>query len=102
MMNPASLPHVKLMRATKLIGTPVAPYQDSLKLLVPVCRVLKISFHHDDNHQKKYHTHFSYLSRLVENSVFIQISDKIKCPQYGANYAAKHLLQNKRKKRTKN
>jgi hypothetical protein len=25
MMNPASLPHVKLMRATELIGTRVAP-----------------------------------------------------------------------------
>ena len=25
MMNPASLPHEKLMRATKLIGTRVAP-----------------------------------------------------------------------------
>jgi hypothetical protein len=25
MMNPASLPHAKLMRATKLIGTGVAP-----------------------------------------------------------------------------
>jgi hypothetical protein len=25
MMNPASLPHAKLMRATKLIGTHVAP-----------------------------------------------------------------------------
>jgi hypothetical protein len=25
MMNPASLPHAKLMRATKLIGTRVAP-----------------------------------------------------------------------------
>lgn len=25
MMNPAALPHAKLMRATKLIGTRVAP-----------------------------------------------------------------------------